>query len=364
VLEAAIAQAGRFQGLEHHFSGQILEAAHRQYRSRISLQEFLLAAARIGGYTGTGSVRSDLPGILRAAFSNLSIPGILSNNANKFLLQGYKAVDQAWSIISSRRNVSDFKTHTSYRMTGSFQFEKVAPDGELRHEIATEQTFTNKADTYGKIFTVTRTDIINDDLGALTDVPVRIGRGAALKLNDVFWTEFLNNSSFFVAGNNNVITGGSSVLASQGLKLGVEKFRKQTDADGKPLGIMPRFLLVPPELEVAADELYTSTHVNTGGSATTAQVPNANVHVNKYQPVCSPYLSNTVYTGSSATAWYLLADPMDLAVVEVAFLNGVDTPTVESADADFNVLGWQMRGYWDFGVAKQDHRAGVRSAGA
>ena len=47
-----------------------------------------------------------------------------------------------------------------------------------------------------------------------------------------------------------------------------------------------------------------------------------------------------------------------------AFRNtGQERPTVESADADFNVLGIQMRGYHDFGVAKQDFRRGVKLKG-
>jgi len=53
-----------------------------------------------------------------------------------------------------------------------------------------------------------------------------------------------------------------------------------------------------------------------------------------------------------------------VAVIEVVFLNGRQAPTVESADADFNVLGIQMRGYHDFGVEKQEYRGGVKSKGA
>ena len=41
-------------------------------------------------------------------------------------------------------------------------------------------------------------------------------------------------------------------------------------------------------------------------------------------------------------------------MIEVAFLNGQESPTIETADADSNVLGVQMRGYHDFGVALQD----------
>ena len=77
----------------------------------------------------------------------------------------------------------------------------------------------------------------------------------------------------------------------------------------------------------------------------------------------SSYLSNAQYTGNSGKAWYLLADPNDMPVIEVAFLNGQQMPTVESADADFNTLGIQMRGYHDFGVAKQEPRGGVKMKG-
>ena len=74
-------------------------------------------------------------------------------------------------------------------------------------------------------------------------------------------------------------------------------------------------------------------------------------------------LANAIYTGNSAKAWYLLADPSDLPVIEMAFLNGQEAPTVETSDADFNMLGIRMRGYHDFGVNLQDPRGGVKSKG-
>ena len=84
----------------------------------------------------------------------------------------------------------------------------------------------------------------------------------------------------------------------------------------------------------------------------------------RYQVVSSVYASNTAYTGYSTTAWYLLADPMDEPVIEIAYLNGQESPTVETADSDFNTLGIQMRGVHDFGVRKQSYRGGVKSKGA
>ena len=59
----------------------------------------------------------------------------------------------------------------------------------------------------------------------------------------------------------------------------------------------------------------------------------------------------------------MLADPNDEAVIEIAALNGRVEPTVDTADANFNVLGVQMRGYCDIGVNFQEHRAGVHADG-
>jgi hypothetical protein len=74
-------------------------------------------------------------------------------------------------------------------------------------------------------------------------------------------------------------------------------------------------------------------------------------------------MSNANYTGYSAAAWYMIADPAVLPVIEIVALNGRVEPTVESADAEFNTLGVQMRGYCDIGVELQEYRGGVRADG-
>jgi phage major head subunit gpT-like protein len=376
VIDAAVCISGRLPNLEKHFDQKVLNEADKQFPQGIGLRNILEIAARQNGHDigMRATVRQLLeaafdtrghPSIRAEGFSTLSIPGTLSAIANKFLAQGFNAVEAGWRQIAAIRNVPDFKTATGYSLTGGMVYEKVGPTGEIKHADVGELSYTIKADTYGRMFAVTRNDLINDDLGALTQVPMKLGRGAALKLNDVFWTAFLANvATFWAAGNNNVISGGTSALSSSALNLAQTKFRKQTDPDGLPLGISAKYLLVPPELEIAATELMTSMIINTGGSSTTDRVPNRNIWNNKFEVVVSTYLSNTNYTGNSTTHWWLIADPMDLVTIEVAFLNGRDTPIVESADADFDVLGIQMRGYHDFGANKMEFRASVRSVGA
>ncbi|MBW7905362.1 MAG: hypothetical protein H3C42_07325, partial [Phycisphaerae bacterium] len=241
------------------------------------------------------------------------------------------------------------------------QYEKVAPGGELKHGTLGEQSYTNKAETYGLILSIDRRDIINDDLGAITTVPRKLGRGSGLKINDVFWSIFMNNAAFFSAGNNNYLSGADTALGIDGLTKAEVAFLNQVDPDGKPIGIMPAVILVPTALSAMGTMLFKSVEIRDTTAST--KYPIANPHAGKFRVEVSRYLSNAQYTGNSEKAWYLLADPTDLPVIETAFLNGQESPTIETADADFNVLGIQMRGYHDFGVALQEPRGGVKSKG-
>jgi hypothetical protein len=367
VLEAACLQAAKVEKPERYFDAPTLEEAQRQFDGRLGLAELIIEAARANGYVGRE--RRVTPEMLRYAFgreiraaaSTIDIGGILSNVANKFLLEGFFSVERTWRNLCAVRNVSDFKTVTSYRLIGKDQYEQVAPGGELKHGTLGEQAYTNKADTYGLLLAIDRRDIINDDLGAITTVPRKLGRGSGLKINDIFWSIFMNNAAFFAAGNNNYLTGADTVLSIDGLTKAEVAFLNQTDPDGKPLGSMPAIVLVPTALSAIATVLYKSLEIRDTTAST--RYPVANPHTGKFRVEVSRYLSNAQYTGHSDKAWYLLAEPLDLPVIEVAFLNGQEAPTIETADADFNVLGVQMRGYHDFGVALQEPRGGIKSKG-
>ena len=349
VIEAAFALQGSLPNVEKMYDAKTLEAAAKIQRTT-SLGEVLISAAEEGGYTGSRRLTAaTLRPILQAAWATHSISGILSATVNKFLLAGFNGVESSWRSISSVRSVNDFKALTSYRLNGGMKFEKVAPGGELKNAAVSDESRTISAETYGIMTSVTRNDLINDDLGALTAVPQRIGRGGALKLNDIFWASFQDDSAFFTTGRaNKKATAGALSLAN--LKAIATMFRKLKDPDGNPVAVEPRVLLVPSDIELAAAEIMGSALLVGGSSA----APNVNVLAGRYQVVSTSYLS-------SAEDYYLLASPADMPVMEVAFLNGVQSPVVETAEADFNTLGVQMRGYFDFGVAKAEYLAGVKA---
>jgi hypothetical protein len=349
VIEAAFALQGNLPNVEKQYDAKTLEAAGKIQRTT-SLGEVLLAAAEEGGYTGPRRVSAaTLRPILAAAWATHSISGILSSTVNKFLLAGFNGVESSWRSISSVRSVNDFRSVTSYRLNGGMKFQKVAPGGEIKNAGLSDESRTISAETYGIMTSVTRTDLINDDLGALTAAPQRLGRGGALALNDLFWTSFQDDSAFFTtARGNKKTTAGALSLAN--LKAIATMFRKLKDPDGNPVAVDPRILLVPADIELAAAEIMGSSLLVGGSSAG----PNVNVLAGRYQVVSTSYLS-------SAEDYYLLASPADMPVMEVAFLNGVQSPIVETAEADFNTLGVQMRGFFDIGVAKAEYLAGIKA---
>jgi hypothetical protein len=218
IVEAAVCQAGRLPGHEKMFDDQTLQLAHDHFRGNIGLRQMIILAAEQNGYRSNYSSMVDL-NVQRAAFnmngrminatgfSTIAISTILSNVANKFLMIGWNSVDMTPMSIAPVKNVRDYKQITTVSLTGDLQYEQLGADGQIKHGTLGNQSYTNQADIYARMLAITEKDIVNDDLGALTATPQRLGRGAALKLNDLFWTEFLNNSAFFTSGRTNVNEG-------------------------------------------------------------------------------------------------------------------------------------------------------------
>ena len=188
------------------------------------------------------------------------------------------------------------------------------------------------------MFSITRTDLINDDTDALTSTPKPIGRGGMLALNGLVWSLFLNNSTFFTSGRNNPITED---LDPGKLQAAETKSYNQTDPDGNPLGILPSILLVPPSLRATAFTLMNS-------QLTIAGTPR--------QPCRTPTYGSAGSASNRPRTWrcqlhrQFLRSMVSLGV-PVAIARHRDcrpieqvTPTVEISDVDFKQLGVVFRG--------------------
>ena len=361
------------------FSEQTMDAATRPNMRGWSIHETLHAVVQAaGGYVRPGKVNSEViqeafrcnDKMIQAStsgFSTVSLTNILGNAAHKKLLSAFRAVNVTWPSFCAIESNSDFKQHTRFRLIGEGEFELVGSSGELKHISLSDQQFTSQLDTFGAILSLTRQQIINDDLDAFLQLPKILGRMSALKMEKSAYTLLLiNTGSFFHADNGNLLTGAGSALDIAGLTAAENEFLKQTDSSGDPLMVEPRVLLVPTTLKVTADSLnreVTVVALQDSTSTASSKLTADNPHAGKFIPTASPWLNNQGLTGSSDTAWYLVADPADVAPVEMAFLDGEQNPTIESGETNFNTLGIQWRAFHDFGVAFRDHQAAVKSTG-
>jgi hypothetical protein len=349
---------------EKQFTPEVL-AAGDKYKN-IGIQELLLIAAAEGGYSGRQRVGTDnIREVIKAAFSVHTITTLLTSTGNKLLLDGFNRVPQSWRQVAEVRNVSDFKAVTMYRMTADLEYLEVAPGGTIEHGTLDQEDYSIQAKTYARMLALTRQDIINDDLGAFNDLPKKLGMGAAIKMNKVFWTAWLaavNGAAFWTAARGNYQTGAATALGETALNTAVKLFRDASGPDNNLLGLEPEILLSGSDLEATNRKLYTSQEMRDTTASTKTLVNN--IYYNRFRPVIVPELSNSAYTGYSTTQWFLLCNPAILASAVMCFLNGQQSPTIESTDADFDTLGIQSRGYHDFGAAMSEYRASVHSTGA
>jgi hypothetical protein len=382
-LEVGILRAASNVGsayLERTYRPEVLAAADAPAYRRMTLHKLLGTVASAGGvYAHPGDKESLVEAAFKAqqklltfdAFSTVNLSGILSNTANKAMLASYLAVGATWNRIAAVRSHSDFKINSLYRMDADGAFKKVGASGELKLSTFSETSFTKKLDTFGTIISLTRRDMVNDDLGAFLQIAQQLGRMAAIRIEEAVYVLLLGsiNSTLFTSGNGNYLTGAGA-LSLTSLAALAAKFNDQVDSQGKPVLIQPRVLLVGSAIKTTAENLYNET-VITGTTSADKLQPARNPFAGLYEPVSSPYINNTRIrdqdgvglSGQTSTGFGLFADPAERAALGVAFLNGAQSPTIQSGETDFAQLGMQFRGFIDFGVGLEDPTAAAWSTG-
>ncbi len=351
-LHAIIGMCAASRGM-HIQAGRITEESVKQLFN-LELMEHMDIKASGGGMGG---------------WSTMSVSGITENVLNKAMLAAYGGVASTVSEVGFETDTNDFKPFKRYRLSASGQMQPVGIGGELKAMTLQDESYSNQLGTVGCTLNIPRNIIMNDDMGALADLPTLIGRQAALARERAFYTALLSNpSNFFGTGHLNYLSGAGSALSITSLTSAVQLFLQMKDVNGDPILLMPDRLVVPPALYATAQNLFNGQNLIASSlGATNARVvePNINQHAGKYRPVVSPFLGVTGgLTGGSDTGWYLLGSVAGgFSPVQIGYLRGQRTPVVERGEANFNTLGMAMRCYFDFGVALHDYRTGVYSAG-
>ncbi|NKC02390.1 hypothetical protein HED55_00300 [Ochrobactrum haematophilum] len=122
-----------------------------------------------------------------------AFPTILTNVLNKSLRSGYEAAPQTFRPLSKVSYIPDFKEVARVQLSEAPTLEAVGEHGQFKHGDMGEASERFHVETFGKIVSLTRQTIINDDIGAFTRIPRAFGVQAAQLESDVVWAQIIGN---------------------------------------------------------------------------------------------------------------------------------------------------------------------------
>lgn len=267
---------------------------------------------------------------LRESGSTSDFPNILGNVMNRQLIEWFKSVPQQWRKYTAIGDAKDFRPQTRIVGYEAEDLVAVEEDGVYLDSKLADAAYTVVPKTYGRAFSINRQVIINDDLGYIKQQPKRFGRSAARFLSTFVAQTLLegNGNAFdgnalFSVAHSNLQTGAGTVLSSTNIQTAITAMQNQTVL-GVYHSVNPTMLVIPPALQWKARQILNSAIiVAAGGDAGTGiaaqQFGNINVLDGALDIVVDPFLTST-------TAWYTMASPNDVPILDVIFLNGQQTP--------------------------------------
>jgi hypothetical protein len=292
-----------------------------------------------------------------------------------------RPADSNWRAICDIMNLKDFREHKICWISAAQDFESLRAVEEYPDSTLYDFDAGLALDTFGRKFTVTRETIINDDLNAFQKWPERMAQAWKRKLSKmVFQGVLLANVNAFDGGalfnNARTAQGGhtvdnldtSTALAENALDLAIQKFMLFRDhATGEYLNILPRYLVVSPDIFLTAKRILSSTERTGTTSAGAAYFTGTDNPARPYnlELVCDPHLMLTSAGAAKAGHWMLFPDPAEVPVVHMGFLNGQQEPDLlvrveaqnlqgggsEPYKIDFDEIEYKARGDAAAGVS-------------
>jgi ATP-dependent protease ClpP protease subunit len=326
-----------------------------------SLTDIAALSLEIRGQPTKGLTRSEIASKVLAAHSTSDFPLLLADSANKQLQAAYSVFPRIWERLASVGSVSDFKTISILKL-GSFSSLATKLEGaEYVAGSMSEEREQLTASTKGRYIQCTREMLINDDLSAFSRMAAMLGQAAARTVNaDVLGVLTTNGTTadgynLFSTDHANY-TGSGTAISVASLSLGRKMMRVLKDPSGLDfLNIQPRYLLTPVGKEDLAREVIQSAY-NTDSTGSLKRNPIADWGALEV-------LSDPLLDANSTTKWYLIADPMTAPLLEVRFLDGQQSPFVDSEEEFLtDAIRWKVR--LDYGVAANEWRGGYLNAGA
>ena len=320
-----------------------MKDGERNEFTSFSLRELARASLAQSGRTYRGADPTELAKMAMMSGSNSSsdFTQILSNVANKAMLTGVGEAEETFQSWTSTGTLVDFKQAARVDLNVMPSLALVAEGGEYLNATTGERAETTQLAKYGQKFPITYEAIVNDDLDVFSKVPRRMGRAAVRTVGNLVYAVLTSNplmadgtALFANARGNNAnpasalseasLDAARTAMARRSL---VTPRTKGAPDEAVTLNIRPRYLIVPVTLEGLSNQLMNSR----------TSVGQANPQVASRVQGLAQIVSEARLDNASLTAWYLAASASDTDTIEVAYLNGQQTPTMteeEGFDTD------------------------------
>lgn len=311
---------------------------------------------------GVKTSHLDKMGVVAAAFthSTSDFTNLLADVANKSMLKGHEEADETFQRWTTVGNLSDFKVNKRVDLNTFPSLDVVAEGAEYSYGTVGDRGESIQLATYGKLFSITRQAIINDDLDGFTKIPRGMGRAAIRTVGNLVYAVLTGNPNMadgvalFHANHSN-LAGTAAVISTASIDALAAAMQKQKDPTGSTLNIGLGYILVPVGLRGLALQVAQS-EVEVGAVNKNNTVPN-------WVRGSFEVIADARLDTASATAWYGAANPAMCDTIEVAYLDGNQAPTLEQ-QAGWGIDGVEFKVRLDAGVKALDHRALAKNAGA
>ncbi|MGO3579021.1 MAG: ClpP-like prohead protease/major capsid protein fusion protein [Pseudomonas helleri] len=321
----------------------------------MSLAEMARAALTERG-VGVASYRSKMQ-LVGAAFTHTTsdFGNVLMDVSEKAMLRGWESSGETFQRWTKKGSLSNFHTARRVGMSGFPTLPKVLEGAEYKYVTCNDRGAPIALATYGGLFSITRQAIINDDLSAFSSLPAQLGRSASRTIGDLVYSVLTTNAKFvdgnplFSEAHGNIDETAASMSPAILGELR-RKMRLQKDDFDTALNISPAFVIVPAGLESAAMQVLNSTslpgvEMNSGIANPVSKMGQLIVE-SRLDRLPTPY-------------WFVAAE-QGSDTIEVAYLDGLDTPYLEEQEG-WSVDGISLKVRIDAGVAPLDYRGLARA---
>lgn len=287
-------------------------------------------------------------------------PNLLGTSANKVLLAAIEAAAPTYRTVFSVQNAANFQPLSLVRAGDYPALLELNEHGEITRGSMSDSAEVARLKSAGRTFGITRQALINDSLGAFTNLAVQAGQSVAAYESLVAWTVFVSNQTLattsaavFSTTHGNLTASGTAISATS-LGIGRAAMRVQKSLDGVPLNVVPQILAVPAAKETIAEQVLSPLVIpDSASSLTTVGLRSPSLTL-----VVEPLLD-----ANSLTAWYLLGNPARGSNFVCGRLAGAEAPRIRTA-SPLNVDGVEFQVLVDFYAAAVDYRFGYKNAGA